>query len=400
MSNKETYTMKLDVLTPTHIGCDEKLQKVDLFVGNDKIAILDGHQWTRLLRQYNLLETYLEEASRAGKELNNWAWLQEKNRALDLWSMKEPPFQALMPKPGDMREANDIARFVHDVHQKPYIPGSSLKGVFRSAVLAATIQKEENAAHKERIWNEIDADIGNPYARKATGDKVQEKLLQVFRTPQNGNGKDYDRMLADPFRGLSVSDTAAFGNDATMLSRKLDLTLPVGRNGIEKALPIWRECIRPEQSTTFQLTLDYGWFRHVRLDIHSLQDFLSMLDVYRSIQVEYFESIALREVKKSRSNYQAAQKPQDAKTVLLGGGIGFHTKSLLYAIAPDPDSARILVSKLLAKQTPPNHKHGPDKDAVVSPRTLKCAKVEGFTSKFTKVEGLYRMGMCAISEVK
>jgi CRISPR-associated protein Csm5 len=73
--------------------------------------------------------------------------------------------------------------------------------------------------------------------------------------------------------------------------------------------------------------------------------------------------------------------------MFLGGGVGYHSKSVLSSLAADPRKGNEFTKKILHVNFS-RHKHFQDKP--LSPRALKVAKVEG--------KDVF-MGICRLKEV-
>lgn len=170
-------------------------------------------------------------------------------------------------------------------------------------------------------------------------------------------------MVNSALRGLRVSDAAVAKRETeTLLLQKLDATTKPNRQGItSKTLPLFRECILPGRRLHFTLTADFSMLR--TLGITSFEDIFQGLRAYTAQALALLEE----EFPKYRPQFDEAR----GADCLLGGGAGFLSKTLVYALAQDAREARNFTARYLdEKFWNPSHHHM-QYDGKLSPRTLK-----------------------------
>ena len=118
--------------------------------------------------------------------------------------------------------------------------------------------------------------------------------------------------------------------------------------------------------------------------IHNFKDFVDVLREFVNFQYEI--------LKKPFENY-AKEELQDIKNarnadLVLGGGAGYISKTLVYALAPNKEDAVYVVRKLMESMFKRGH-HGLDTE--ISPHALKMAEVDGAN---------YLMGLCYLDGEK
>lgn len=126
----------------------------------------------------------------------------------------------------------DIDCFMRDAKQRAYIPGSSVKGAIRTALLFDAIQKERTR------HDLIDDKRGIPEA-------------DYFHT-LNLNPKKRDDAVNSIMRGIQISDSLPIDDRNMMLTLKTDSAV----NGQTHAINLCRECVAPGTRIRFALTLD------------------------------------------------------------------------------------------------------------------------------------------------
>lgn len=152
-----------------------------------------------------------------------------------------------------------------------YIPGSSLKGAFRTAIITAMIRKDRTKYGK--YWNDIvtAAEVGG-YLVQNIGN-VLERLEKEIFIPIGTDGKR--NMVNSYFRGLTVGDSST-ASKAGIIVQKADLGETKER---PRTISLWRECMAPGDEVTFRLGIDSVEMKALGISdakglIQCLQDFV------------------------------------------------------------------------------------------------------------------------------
>ncbi|MBI4759592.1 MAG: type III-A CRISPR-associated RAMP protein Csm5 [Chloroflexota bacterium] len=190
MPDYKTYRLKITVLTPLHIG--------------------NGRE---MLRDYDFAERHGE------------IWRFDENALLETQNIDDPKVvEQLAPKPADLvtddREYRDgsplfryhipgkaistdgrVREFIKDVYDRPYLPGSSLKGALRTAIgwweweqkgLQPELDKVSIPPRHQGEKHKFD--------RKKAANRYEQDIF--FPSAPSGKGPNYDLM-----RALHVSDS-------------------------------------------------------------------------------------------------------------------------------------------------------------------------------------------------
>lgn len=240
-------TIKIETLTPVHIGSGELLHKwfdfiIDdkneyLFVIDvDKMATIVGddqlsiQKWADAISSTNI-ERYVKEILK-GHQYDEVA----KRRITN--------YDDFTKGQGTLKEC------LHDGLGRPYIPGSSIKGAIRTAIVATLAQT------KSMEWLAFD--------RKGKIDlKAEEKLM--------GRGPQEDKL-----RFLHTGD-AFFDKEATITAKQVNLNI---RASQDKLLDYSKsqivEAIGEQESSTFRLEISYDLCNQIDIrDISGLFDLLN-----------------------------------------------------------------------------------------------------------------------------
>ena len=185
-------------------------------------------------------------------------------------------------------------------------------------------------------------------------------------------------MSATVMRGILISDaicTQPRSQTPTIVVQKIDVSPDKNMN--EKPEPIFRECISPGTEFSATITLDTSMTSTIGIDsFEALQKILN-----RYINFAYAKQ---HEIFGQR--YQNTFRTLQGASLVLGGGTGFHTKTLIRSIAPDEEEARRVIVQWLDTAF---HGHTHSVDHKISPRKLKI------THRSTQAE---LMGLCSLTE--
>lgn len=193
------HYLKLETLTPLHIGAGERLRRgVDFFVSKNELRMYDSARlFTALCKTHSPESALLElENAYAMAHISvgqDFDWLHGRNL------LEKGIFEAAIIKRigwKDRKEATleELAAFVNSGTGHVMIPGSSLKGAIRGAILDKVLTPS------------------NPAIKKAFSDRVPDKdrfTNEVFRGSHGTKAINYDML-----RLLRIGD-AEFEKDCT-----------------------------------------------------------------------------------------------------------------------------------------------------------------------------------------
>ena len=257
-----------------------------------------------------------------------------------------------------------IMEFVKDVYGCPYIPGSSVKGMLRTVLETMFIHDDIGLYKNDKF--KISDRLDNTYKANRGILKYEEKDISVKTFNKlDRNNKKVEDAVNDILSGLIVGDSLPLSVNDLVLCQKIEIHC----NGKETSLNLLRECIKPGVEIEIPLSIDSSI---CSLDIDEIYNAVNVYDsIYESCFVNAF------------GNSESVGN----KTVFVGGGVGFASKTLVYPLYGKKDG--IEVTKKIFEKTgvPQNHKHNKDKELGVSPHILKCTKWNG---------KLYQMGKCKI----
>lgn len=212
------YELNLITLAPVHIGSGEVRSSKEFiyekgayyFPEMGKVYLALNRKNPLLAKAFEDYLYYTPQNKRKGKRLVEFfREKQIRDRDFGGFKIQETGEEVYGNNKGNGR-LNEVHLFMRDAQQRPYIPGSSLKGALRS------IFESEYFKSSRIPWG---AKKGEPFN--------------------------------DIFNNIRVEDSVPIPEKSLAIVRKIDYSL--GKN-IANGLPIYREALRPRMSIKFHIT--------------------------------------------------------------------------------------------------------------------------------------------------
>lgn len=367
------YKLKIHTLAPVHIGNGEKINKKEyIYLPNrNRVIVPDIERMYQDLRKRSLEKEYMNNMMKESR-FGLGQWLRSKGyREGDYqkWERYEldagDVFQG-GPAAANARH-NEINCCIKDAYGFPYVPGSSIKGMIRTALLAYEIN------HHPEKFRTIKEQIRKNSELRAKRDRClsNETLdleVEAFHTLQYEEKRIKNAVNCN-LSGLIVSDSEPVKKENLILCQKIDYTL----DGQEKMLPTLKEALKPETDIYFTISIDETRCPYTAATI------LQALDEFQKISYQYFYS-------------RFKRGSQKTGTVWLGGGCGFLSKTILYPMF-GTEAVRITdrVFRNTLGKNYETHKHTRDMKLKIAPHVCKCTRYHGI---------LYDMGMAKIELIE
>lgn len=365
--------MRITALSPIHVGDGSKIGKKEFIqMGIRKpVMVPDTDKMLQNLHTLGKDNTYADFMINE-QRISLGQWLNKQRipeKTIESW-------KCYSMDPGDafIRQSNgrsdetpkNIACFVKDPYKKPYVPGSTLKGMLRNALLCWRINKNPDkfSVAIERLC--LAAKHGGK-GKSFLAREMNELETAVFHTL--GRNERQENAVNSVMSGLVVSDSLPTDEKQMILAQKIDVSL----KGEEKPLPILREALKPGTWIDFEITID------TRLCDVTMTEIMKALDYFSQISYEYFYK-------------RFGRGSKEPGIVWLGGGAGFLSKTMIYPVYVD--EAVKLADKVFQATIGNNynrHKHGKDIANGVAPHVCKCTRYQG---------KIYDMGMGRIEVLK
>ena len=395
----ETAKMCLKVVTPINIADGIVLGAKDYLYDSrrQKVYFLNLHQWHLFIYKHMLLEKYESYLANFRDKQSLLEWLRMHGYDIDdVRTVITSEAQATVNLMDSERKKtlNDISRHIQQPDGSLYVPGSSIKGVFRTAILYSLLKKRQDIKVKYWCYIKQQVDIIEklmeeerkprelqimPYSvikkKKDQATKEIDKLIaslesELLHTLRLKDDKERNisnkNAVCSAMRGLQVSDTYASRNVQTAILQKVDGGFDKFGKASPKKLPIFRECILPEAELFFDVKIEKAVMNTI--GINSVDDLLKATHSFFAAVTDLLQQAFEKE-------YQEVFQGVAAGNMFLGGNTGFLSKTLLAMLAPDKDTAKNTIKVLLDKSFK-THKHLL-RDKVIAPRTLKCTNYNG-----------------------
>ncbi|NHM16476.1 type III-A CRISPR-associated RAMP protein Csm5 [Eggerthellaceae bacterium zg-887] len=382
------YKATLTVEGLVHIGDGEKYGKKDYFAKDGKIAILDAARFIQRLDPAQLEEycEFLREDSRFGLQdyLDTHRELEKAAKSSVAYTIDSSLARA---RRGSYQYF-DVYRFMKDAYGCPYVPGSSVKGMLRTALFTFVILNSKGICR--RLYEEKLSSVGDP---GKAGEMLSQQVFQ-----RNSDGKFDSGIVNDIMRYVSVSDSAPLTTEDLVFAKKYD-KFSIRDDGRHKKqmgrisdgsyyegneLNIYRECLKPGTRIEVLIDIDERMeerLRIVKLDLDGLAEiFAKSFELYERSFLQHFEPEAgnvgagSSAADDGRCRYVAQEGPfpgmrcrnasiggtgycithqdkipaqndpssgADKATCYLGGGVDFDSKTILNALYDGDDQTRV-----------------------------------------------------------
>ena len=228
---RQVYRVRLRTLSPLHIGSGTELRRGYDYICDDQrtYVLHEERLFERLAGNAQALTALAAGAS--ADELLQRRWL----RWQDLQGEGAPVRYVLPGVPvGAAGNPAALREQIKDVYDRPYVPGSSLKGALRTALLV-----EWRRQHKGQVLRE---ELGR---NKQSAARALEK--EAFGPDPNH----------DVLRALQVGDSEPAANDCLQLAQVR--VYPGGGRGARQTLDINVECVRAGTELSLEVRLDLQW---------------------------------------------------------------------------------------------------------------------------------------------
>ena len=366
-----SYQVTMRTIGPVFIGNGREVGKKEyLFLNRSQVGIMDIPDLYKELSRRKK-GTAFEEYLLGEGNLALAVWLKKQNVGIDeikpIMKYKLDCGDAIMEKGSNRLQ---IMECIKDAYGMPYIPGSSLKGMFRTILLGADICKnpEKYKTEKGKMWKDKDKRAGRKYYLKEDIESIEGTAFRTMHRPKTGKGDAVNDIL----QGFIISDSEPISREQLVLCQKVDRH----PDGTERKLPLLRECIKPDTEISFTMTIDTSI---CKLDGKQL---MAAVKLFADCYLECFVS-AFTDMDSLKSDY-----------VLCGGGCGFVSKTIGYPMfgrRQGIELAQCVFEQTLSGKNKQQHKHYRDKQYGASPHIIKCTKYQGKT---------LQMGVCKIEKIE
>ncbi|MBM6926832.1 type III-A CRISPR-associated RAMP protein Csm5 [Pseudoflavonifractor phocaeensis] len=349
MEHLEEYCLNLTAFGPVFVGCGKIYGKNSyLFDPRTKrVSFIQEEALFRWLVQTGHVDSY-EEAVLCGRPFNLAQFLRQcgiSDKERHALIRYEVSAGEILDETHSLKQ---IHAFMRDGQGRAYVPGSSVKGALRTALLHAILIRDDSG--KERNLKPV---------RKSY--EIAES--DYFNTLKLKNSRPGD-MVNSIMRGISVADSKPLPDTTLILSNKLDIN-PDGRLSLPNLV---RECIAPGTELTFRLTLD----RSVLGKNWTLEQLKQDIALFSQYYQNTFQT---------RFPEPQGGRISNGNFLLLGGGSGFFGKTAVYPLLGYERASQFTQKQM--QQVFRNHKHEQDlRRYRISPHCMKYTWTRHGTREF------------------
>lgn len=354
------YEVELETVGPLFIGSGRELNKKEYLLVNGKIMVMDIAKLFQFMSEKGLLEEF--EAFFLDNSKKDLFWFFKRN-GVDFDEIADCIRYKIKQSDTSLERGTTatVMEFVKDPYGLPYIPGSSIKGMLRTALLADDIATHKDMYEAEKA--KLNAAVQKGGKRNSLLRKETKNLETISFNKLGRNEKRKADAVNDVLSGLIISDSKPLEINDMVLCQRVEYHV----DGLEKNLNVLRECIKPSTKVYFKLTIDSS------VCPYNEEDIVSAINNFSAIYNDSF-----------RTRFSGVA-PGSSDSVYLGGGAGFVSKTVVYPLFGQQEGVDMTVDIFDATNVPRVHNHRFDKEDGVSPHVLKMTRYEG---------KLYQMGEC------
>ena len=359
----KVYNGTLNICGPVFIGDGSEVNKKEYIYNqkDKKVLIPELSKMYGYFKKKNISNSYEQYMLTDNKNtLSQWVKQQGlQEREISPWIKYSLDCGDAIWERGKQME---IRSFIKDSYGCPYIPGSSVKGMLRTILLAYHI--EQNQSDYSSIKRDINMVVGQR-AKRNIYLKRETKKVEEIAFNKAGRTDRISDMVNDIMSGVIVSDSVPLSVNDLTLCQKVEYHT----DGTEKRLNLLRECLKPGTNVEFKISIDESVCNYTI-------DYINKAIAY--FNEKYYEIFS--------GKFSKVTQPA-ANTVWLGGGTGFVSKTIIYNMF-GKQGLKMVPQIFQNINVPREHGHNKDEYLGVSPHILKKTKCDGRD---------YQFGECALS---
>lgn len=257
--------VKLKTLSPLHIGGKERIiYPSEYVILNGRCYVINEERLSKKLYELGKLNMFLDDLKQLGKRFKIEMFLKGKNL------LREDFLEDVSSYSSEcrVRVYPELRPFIRNAFSQAYIPGSSIKGVLRTSIMYV-ILKTLNDSVRRRVLDNFVRGRLEKYNSDLRGRRgytsFQERFKKWFAQPLDkdifqkftlkSSQRRYDAH-SDISRCLKVSDSVSINKDSLAVN---EIKIYSARsNESPKRWSIFAECVPPNRSFEFGLTVDQG----------------------------------------------------------------------------------------------------------------------------------------------
>ncbi|MEI0701687.1 type III-A CRISPR-associated RAMP protein Csm5 [Brachyspira intermedia] len=395
LRNYDKYKITVKTLTPVFVGSGEELNKTMYVYDNktNKVLIIHKEKLYNFLKvkdeneDKKIFEKFSEDCIKDNFSISNFLNEIGCSYIISDFINRSKNDNSIFKYFLEYRD-NDIIdnnkeslNFINTFIKSsnvPYIPGSSIKGAIRTAIIADSIIKNKDKL-KKYIEDKDIKGLSN------LENKVIEEFILKDKKYINKN-KLFNSIHVSDSEPIPIYYDEKKEQSNFFIGNRYDYSLKT--NDI-LPMSIQLEFLKPNTIFTFYLSID-KFFSEI-FDIYYILNSLNQyFNIYKNT-VDLFPDIYTI----TKNQYHDYKDSKNAN-IFIGGHNGYFTKNILYSAGKFPEDNEGVEIKNIAEKIKKHIRKEDeyleeDYDIEVSPRTLR----------FTKYNGLYYdIGICSIEKIE
>ncbi len=361
----ENKILAFQLLSPLHIsGYIKKYTPFEYLVHQKDLYFIDENKLFSFLRERNLLSKYVSEINLYGPKFQIHKFLRENIEDINPELLKNiSRYTAIIETEKNFQEFHPLVR---DGLGTPYIPGSTIKGLIRTAVLYKVLKSLKYSA-PQRFETEIVDKIKNvsqkAFKQREPFKDLINKWLQDFQIEGKRNTPHTDWL-----RLIRVRDAYPVFRSTPRIYEVVVLSHN-GKNWQEKDISIFLECLPTYSIYQFELSMDI-----ILLDRFKISQKLKIVedayprkikDVFEALN-EFSKDLCMEEQKAFTGHPLLKQWYEEISTkesFCLGWGGGLLSKTIFLLL---PEDLRKFIRNNL------RHNRGP----ALAPKSRRMVKLK------------------------
>lgn len=255
----EIAKVRIKTKSPVHIGSElGKISRFEFLVEGNFIYPVSEYKLSKFLLEKNLVQGYVNEIETQGNKFNLQLFLRNKKINLSENDLINLSNKRKIKVLGNSSSIMEFRPFIRDGFSNIYIPGTSLKGSIRTAILYDVLKKLKYSNENEfkKIESEINKAIVERKKPKKFFEWAEKKFLQDFNLFSKRQEPNTDWL-----RMLHISDAYPIGDVQTILIpanvlKKEKNQFKFKQENSQRDTTIWIECIPEETIFEFEIMWD------------------------------------------------------------------------------------------------------------------------------------------------
>ncbi len=239
------FNIEIETLSPVHIGNGNKLSSVgDFYNTGSRIIYLDNDRLLSEVQKKGLMDDYISKILQENIGLNFYNALIDWGINPENYKTKELPLYQKEMK----STFNDELHLHIKTNDKAYFPGSSIKGMIRTAFIFDFYKKFPN--YLKNLERSIEKIIGNI---NPSDDNIEKKKKRIKNNLKKLWAKNEKQFFPDfVFHILRITDSKSFDNTCLSVEQVRRVLF---FESTEEGVDWLEECISTGNKTIFELSI-------------------------------------------------------------------------------------------------------------------------------------------------